>query len=43
MRWRTKEEVTCGKGYIKCGNKVCCSGEDLNSFEVNFAYAEDNV
>ena len=40
LRWRTEREVVEGKGQFVCGNKVCVSREGLQSWEVNFAYLE---
>ncbi|KAJ3149281.1 hypothetical protein HDU86_007004 [Geranomyces michiganensis] len=46
LRWRTRREVVAGKGQFSCGNIACeSSGSDagLRSWEVNFAYVEDEV
>ena len=40
MRWRTEREVFDGKGQFCCGNKACSSDENLESFELHFAYEE---
>jgi Folate-sensitive fragile site protein Fra10Ac1 len=40
LRWRIEKEVVAGKGQFICGNKVCNAKEDLKTWEVNFAYAE---
>lgn len=40
MRWRTESEVKSGKGQFECASLRCPSGEDLASWEVNFAYTE---
>ncbi|KAL4484739.1 hypothetical protein ABPG74_019916 [Tetrahymena malaccensis] len=42
MRWQTKEEVIIGKGITICSNKKCGNNQNLDSYEVNFAYVEDN-
>ncbi|XP_021197221.2 protein FRA10AC1 homolog isoform X2 [Helicoverpa armigera] len=42
LRWRVEKEVVLGKGQFQCGNKVCNNDDDLKSWEVNFAYMEDN-
>ncbi|KAL0880142.1 hypothetical protein ABMA27_002617 [Loxostege sticticalis] len=42
LRWRIEREVVLGKGQFQCGNKHCLSDHDLKSWEVNFAYVEDN-
>ncbi|XP_075975115.1 protein FRA10AC1 homolog isoform X2 [Anticarsia gemmatalis] len=42
LRWRIEKEVVLGKGQFLCGNKVCNNDRDLKSWEVNFAYIEDN-
>ncbi|XP_022835583.1 protein FRA10AC1 homolog isoform X2 [Spodoptera litura] len=42
LRWRVEKEVVLGKGQFQCGNKVCNNDGDLKSWEVNFAYMEDN-
>lgn len=43
MRWRTKEEVLSGKGVMECANLNCNAVESLVSWEVPFAYTEENV
>lgn len=40
LRWRIQKEVIDGKGQFVCGNKHCSEGEELQSWEVNFAYIE---
>ncbi|KAG1954612.1 protein FRA10AC1 [Pimephales promelas] len=40
FRWRIENEVVSGKGQFFCGNKRCESKEGLKSWEVNFAYVE---
>lgn len=40
LRWRIEKEVIEGKGQFVCGNKRCQNQEDLESWEVNFAYIE---
>lgn len=40
MRWRTEQEVVSGKGQFSCGNKTCPEAEGLRTWEVNFAYKE---
>jgi len=40
MRWRTEHEVVNGKGQFSCGNKICPEAEGLRTWEVNFAYRE---
>ncbi|XP_064630819.1 protein FRA10AC1 homolog isoform X2 [Lineus longissimus] len=42
MRWRIEKEVIAGKGQFTCGNKRCDEKEGLRSWEVNFAYKEDD-
>ncbi|CAG9787784.1 unnamed protein product [Diatraea saccharalis] len=42
LRWRIEKEVVLGKGQFQCGNKHCNSDTELKSWEVNFAYVEDN-
>ncbi|KPJ19835.1 Protein FRA10AC1-like [Papilio machaon] len=42
LRWRVEREVVLGKGQFQCGNKQCHSDKNLKSWEVNFAYLEDN-
>ncbi|XP_037068297.1 protein FRA10AC1-like [Pollicipes pollicipes] len=40
MRWRVEKEVVAGKGQFSCGSKHCDAREALQSWEVNFSYAE---
>ena len=42
FRWRTEQEVIQGKGQFQCGVRACDhpGGDDLETFEVNFAYSE---
>ena len=40
LRWRTEKEVVEGKGQFVCGSKHCSEREELQSWEVNFAYVE---
>lgn len=40
LRWRIEKEVIEGKGQFACGNKHCQDRENLESWEVNFAYVE---
>ena len=40
LRWRIEKEVVEGKGQFACGNKHCQDRENLESWEVNFAYVE---
>ena len=40
LRWRIEKEVIEGKGQFACGNKHCQNRENLESWEVNFAYVE---
>ena len=40
MRWRTEQEVVNGEGQFSCGNKTCPEAEGLRTWEVNFAYRE---
>lgn len=42
LRWRTEVEVVSGKGQFTCGEKRCLSQDQLRSWEVNFAYVEQN-
>ncbi|XP_063826728.1 protein FRA10AC1 homolog isoform X2 [Ostrinia nubilalis] len=42
LRWRIEREVVLGKGQFQCGNKHCLNDHELKSWEVNFAYVEDN-
>ncbi|CAH2241741.1 protein FRA10AC1 [Pararge aegeria] len=42
LRWRVEQEVVLGKGQFQCGAKRCTSDQGLKSWEVNFAYVEDN-
>ncbi|KDR23273.1 protein FRA10AC1 homolog isoform X3 [Zootermopsis nevadensis] len=41
MRWRTEQEVVNGTGQFTCGNKTCPESEGLRTWEVNFAYKEE--
>ncbi|XP_032516613.2 protein FRA10AC1 homolog isoform X2 [Danaus plexippus] len=43
LRWRVESEVVLGKGQFQCGAKRCNNATDLKSWEVNFAYIEENV
>jgi protein FRA10AC1 len=43
MRWRTEREVISGKGQFICANLSCDERDGLRSWEVNFAYVEDNI
>ncbi|KAL3895006.1 MAG: hypothetical protein SGCHY_004947 [Lobulomycetales sp.] len=43
MRWRTKKEVVDGKGQFVCASLSCLRDRDLASWEVNFAYVENQV
>lgn len=43
LRWRTEKEVLSGKGQFECAAKRCEVQRDLATWEVNFAYLEDNV
>eukprot|EP00026_Physarum_polycephalum_P002434 Phypoly_transcript_02440.p1 GENE.Phypoly_transcript_02440~~Phypoly_transcript_02440.p1 ORF type:complete len:307 (+),score=76.39 Phypoly_transcript_02440:1708-2628(+) len=40
LRWRTEKEVFTGKGQFVCGNKKCDERNNLNSYELPFAYTE---
>jgi protein FRA10AC1 len=40
LRWRTEAEVVSGKGQFICGNKACVATEELESYELLFAYVE---
>ncbi|CDS04697.1 hypothetical protein LRAMOSA07237 [Lichtheimia ramosa] len=40
LRWRTEKEVILGKGQFICGSTRCDDSDDLESWEVNFAYVE---
>ncbi|ORX87509.1 hypothetical protein BCR32DRAFT_215295, partial [Anaeromyces robustus] len=42
LRWRIERELISGKGQFICGNVDCSESENLHSWEVNFAYREDN-
>lgn len=42
LRWRIESEVRSGKGQFMCGNKSCSEKEMMCSWEVNFAYVEQN-
>lgn len=41
MRWRIEKEVLEGKGQFICGERKCTEKSDLRSWEVNFAYLEE--
>ncbi|CAG8546406.1 8887_t:CDS:2 [Scutellospora calospora] len=41
LRWRTEKEVIIGKGQLTCASTRCSEKVDLKSWEVNFAYIED--
>lgn len=41
LRWRIESEVKSGKGQFICGSKHCSDKELLTSWEVNFAYSEN--
>lgn len=43
LRWRIEKEVKSGKGQFYCGNRKCDTTNDLKSWEVNFAYIEENI
>ena len=43
LRWRTEQEVVCGKGQFQCGSCGCSQKEKLRSWEVNFGYFEGGV
>ena len=43
LRWRIEKEVIEGKGQFACGNKHCQNRENLESWEVNFAYVEQGT
>lgn len=42
LRWRIESEVVNGKGQFVCGEKRCEVVDQLRSWEVNFAYVEQN-
>ncbi|XP_013113804.2 protein FRA10AC1 homolog [Stomoxys calcitrans] len=42
LRWRTEAEVVAGIGQFQCGSRKCLEKENLRSWEVNFAYKEQN-
>ena len=42
LRWRIESEVRKGKGQFICGSKACSETLLLCSWEVNFAYVEQN-
>lgn len=42
LRWRVEQEVVVGKGQFICGNKHCSEKENLRTWEVNFAYKEND-
>ena len=41
LRWRTEQEVVMGRGQFSCGAKGCNERDGLHSYEVNFAYEEN--
>ncbi|KAG0051221.1 hypothetical protein BGZ83_003972 [Gryganskiella cystojenkinii] len=41
MRWRNEKEVIRGKGQFTCAGLRCEESKGLQSWEVNFAYVED--
>ncbi|CAJ0745900.1 4666_t:CDS:2 [Entrophospora sp. SA101] len=41
LRWRIEKEVISGKGQFICASTKCLDTNDLKSWEVNFAYMED--
>ena len=42
MRWQTEKEVKDGKGQFQCGARKCDERDNLRTWEVNFAYQEEN-
>ncbi|ORZ27136.1 folate-sensitive fragile site protein Fra10Ac1-domain-containing protein [Lobosporangium transversale] len=42
MRWRNERELLSGKGQFTCANLSCDISDELESWEVNFAYVEHN-
>jgi len=42
MRWQTEKEVKDGKGQFQCGARKCHERDNLRTWEVNFAYQEEN-
>ncbi|CAG8641757.1 46320_t:CDS:2 [Gigaspora margarita] len=42
LRWRTEKEVIIGKGQLTCASTRCSEKVELKSWEVNFAYVEDD-
>ncbi|CAG8494152.1 3070_t:CDS:2 [Paraglomus brasilianum] len=42
LRWRIEKEVISGKGQFICASTRCSEREHLRSWEINFAYVEDN-
>lgn len=42
LRWRIDREVITSKGQFICGNKKCDIRTELKSWEVNFAYMEND-
>ncbi|KAL1476648.1 hypothetical protein MTO96_036357 [Rhipicephalus appendiculatus] len=42
MRWRTEQELIAGKGQFSCGDRHCKEASGLRTWEVNFAYFENN-
>ena len=43
MRWRTETEVKSGKGQFVCSAKKCEEISNLRTWEMNFAYKEENI
>ncbi|OLL25948.1 Protein FRA10AC1 [Neolecta irregularis DAH-3] len=43
LRWRIQSEVVEGKGQFICGSLNCNRQDHLSSYEVNFAYIEDDT
>jgi protein FRA10AC1 len=41
LRWRVEAEVVKGKGQFVCGDVSCSNSDGLVSYEVPFAYRED--
>ncbi|CAG8620590.1 9605_t:CDS:2 [Paraglomus occultum] len=42
LRWRIEKEVVSGKGQFICASTRCSEREHLRSWEINFAYVEDD-
>jgi len=42
LRWRKEDEVVSGKGQSICGGKKCTEADGLASYEMPFAYTENN-